>query len=85
MPRSVFTKPYQSFLETLVALRAEQGVSQVELAARLGKPQQFISRYELGVRRLDVVEFYAIAVALGVDPAAAFNRAIRDFPPTVII
>jgi transcriptional regulator with XRE-family HTH domain len=66
MPRSVFTEPYRSFLATLVALRSEQGVSQVELARRLGKPQQFVSRYELGVRRLDLVEFYVIARALEV-------------------
>lgn len=85
MFKSVFTSPYASFLETLVAIRKEQGVTQVELATRLGKPQQFVSRYELGIRRLDLVEFYAIANALGVDPAEAFSRVIAPFPTVVAI
>jgi transcriptional regulator with XRE-family HTH domain len=85
MAKSVFTEPYRSFIETLVALRSEQGVTQVELARRLGKPQQFVSRYELGIRRLDLVEFYAIARALGVDPIVAFGRVIGTFPQVVSI
>lgn len=60
-------------------------MTQVELATRLGKPQQFVSRYELGIRRLDLVEFYAIANALGVDPAEAFSRVIAPFPTVVAI
>jgi transcriptional regulator with XRE-family HTH domain len=80
MATSVFTPSYQSFLATLVALRREHGVSQVELARRLGKPQQFVSRVELGVRRLDLVEFCAIADALGVDPRQAFARVVDAFP-----
>jgi transcriptional regulator with XRE-family HTH domain len=85
MAKSVFTQPYGSFLEALVALRKERQVTQVELARRLGKPQQFVSRYELGVRRLDVVEFYAVAKALGVEPSDAFVRVIRGFPEAVAI
>jgi transcriptional regulator with XRE-family HTH domain len=85
MAKSVFTTSYSAFLETLIAIRKEQGVTQVELAKRLGKPQQFVSRYELGIRRLDVVEFYAITKALGVDPATAFVRTIEGFPEVVAI
>ena len=85
MTSSVFTPPYAVFLETLVALRRGQGVTQVELARRLGKPQQFISRYEQGLRRLDIVEFYAIAKALGVDPVAAFASVIAAFPAVIAI
>ena len=65
MPKSVFTDAYASLLGTLIQLRIEKGVSQVELARRLGKTQQFISKVEQGVRRIDMVEFYAIAKALG--------------------
>ncbi len=85
MPKSVFTDAYTSFREALVALRKDAGVSQVELARRLGKPQQFVSRYELGIRRIDVVEFYAIASALGREPEAAFKLVTGTFPPDLQI
>jgi transcriptional regulator with XRE-family HTH domain len=85
MPKSVFTDAYRSFRTALIALRKERGISQVELAARLGKEQPFISRVERGERRIDVVEFYAIAQALGVDPATAYAKVIEGFPTRVAI
>lgn len=44
-------------------------MTQAELAARLGKPQSFVSKIERGERRLDVIEFCQVAEALGRDPA----------------
>lgn len=49
-------------------IRREQHVTQVELANRLGKPQSFVSSYEIGQRRVDFIEFTRISYALGVDP-----------------
>lgn len=43
-------------------------MTQVELSKRLRKPQSFVSKYERGERRLDVVEFLEVADALGADP-----------------
>ena len=43
-------------------------MTQTELAARLKRPQSFVAKYELGERRVDVVEFAEIARALGCDP-----------------
>jgi hypothetical protein len=65
---SVFTDEYAGLLLVLVATRRDAGVSQVELARRLGKPQPFISYIERGVRRVDLIEFYAITRAPGADP-----------------
>ena len=56
------------------------GVTQVELAARLGRPQPFISFVERGERRIDVIEFYAIMKALGTDPERAFHELIEKLP-----
>lgn len=80
MPRSVFTDAYAAFRDTLVAVRKDAGVTQVELAERLGKPQQFISKYELGDRRIDIVEFVAVCRALRVDPKEAFTLVLRRLP-----
>ena len=62
-------KQYQRFRELIVAARKTAGLTQVEVAARLKQPQSYVSKYESGVRRLDVVEFLAVARAIGFDPA----------------
>ena len=43
-------------------------LTQVELAEKLACPQSFVSKYERGERRIDVVEFLDIARAVGLDP-----------------
>lgn len=64
----------------LIEARTKAGVTQVELAARLGRPQPFISFVERGERRVDVIEFYAIMQALGADPEEAFRKLIANLP-----
>ena len=53
----------------LIEARSAAGVTQAELAARLARPQSFVSKIERGERRLEIVEFIEIAQALGIDPA----------------
>ncbi len=57
----------------LSGLRVQLGITQAELAKRLAKPQSFVSKTERFERRIDPGEFRAIALALGVDPAAEFK------------
>jgi transcriptional regulator with XRE-family HTH domain len=45
----------------LRAARLEAGFTQTEAARRLSKPQTFISKIELGERRVDIVELHHIA------------------------
>lgn len=85
MPKSVFTDAYATLLEMLVALRKEQGLTQVQLSKKLGKPQPFVSYIERGERRIDVIEFYAIMRAMGVDPVKAFSSLTRKLPKKVDI
>jgi len=80
MPKSAFSPAYQSAIALLVQLRKEHGVSQEELARRLGKKQPFVSLVERGGRRLDVVEYYAFAKAIGADPEAVFIQLARRMP-----
>ena len=49
----------------LRAIRRERHVTQVQLAERLGVPQSFVSKYEIGERRLDLVEVEAVCEAVG--------------------
>ena len=52
----------------LVELREAKGLTQTDIALQLGKPQSYVSKYERGERRLDIVELIAVAKTLGVDP-----------------
>jgi len=74
MPKSVFTDAYQTFLDVLISARKEAGVTQVELAQRLGKPQPWVSNIERGIRRVDVIEFIAICRAVQADPQVVFQE-----------
>lgn len=83
MPASVHSDAYSSVVDYLIELRRAQGVHQSELARRLGKHQQFISKVENRVRRLDVVEFYEYVRALGVDPQKAIAEVYAQFDADV--
>ncbi|MGE5565885.1 MAG: helix-turn-helix domain-containing protein [Parcubacteria group bacterium] len=83
MSKSVFSEAHDKLRSALVAERKAAGVTQVQLAARLQKPQSFVSKFERGERRLDVIEFVAVSDALDVDPsdllARILSRLTRPF------
>jgi transcriptional regulator with XRE-family HTH domain len=85
MTKSAFTPAYKLMLSALLDLRRQAGVNQIELAKRLGKQQAFVSNFERGVRRLDLIEFYAIVRALGGDPVAMFADLAAKLPKKVAI
>ncbi len=58
----------------LSQIRREQGITQVELAKRLGMPQSFVSKIETGERSLKVYEQFAYARALGISSEALVQR-----------
>jgi transcriptional regulator with XRE-family HTH domain len=66
---------YQRIIELLVQARKDAGITQAELGKRIGQRQTFVSKFELGERRLDVAEFVAVARAIGSDPCALIQSA----------
>ena len=63
-------------------VREEKSFRQQDLADRLAKPQSFVSKYESGERRLDLLEVREICLALGMslaDFAEKLEKALR--PP----
>jgi len=54
------------FQELLKQVRINAGVRQSVLAKRLNKPQSFISKYESGERRLDIIELREVCLAVGI-------------------
>lgn len=69
----------REFLRLLTEARKSAGLTQVELSERLSRPQSFVSKYERGERRLDMVEFVEVAQAMGADPIGIL-RALLAFP-----
>lgn len=68
----------QIILQKLLrTIRKELGLSQQELAARLDKPQSFVSKYESGERRLDILEIFQICRTVGM-PFAVFAQRLED-------
>jgi transcriptional regulator with XRE-family HTH domain len=59
-------KQQKALLSLLRELRTEAGIRQVDMARALGKPQAFVSYYESGARRLDLLELRQICKILGV-------------------
>jgi transcriptional regulator with XRE-family HTH domain len=70
------SKRYEQFSRLLVKFRSDAGLSQEEVARRLGKRQSYVSKCERGARRMDVVEFVEMAKACGYDPTE-FMRKFR--------
>jgi transcriptional regulator with XRE-family HTH domain len=74
MAKSLHTSEYEAFRKLLLTAREEAGLTQLEVATRLSKPQSFVAKYEGGERRLDVIEFMEICEALKVDPNDLINK-----------
>jgi transcriptional regulator with XRE-family HTH domain len=72
--KSAFTERYELFRNLLIEARKNADLTQAELAAKLRLPQSFVSKYERGERRLDVVEFIRVAELLSVDPHTIIDR-----------
>lgn len=74
--RTMHEPPYRVFLDCIRSARRSANITQVELAKLLGTDQSYISKYERGERRLDIVEVRAICIALKIDPSD-FMRAFE--------
>ena len=68
MGKSIHSPEHQRLRELLIAARRKAGLTQAQVAEKLGRPQSFVAKYEGGERRLDVIEFLAVARALQADP-----------------
>ena len=75
--KSIYSREYSYFINGMLDARHKAGLTQAQLAKKLGKPQSFVAKYENGERRLDVVEFITISRALEVDARKIFNSVLR--------
>jgi transcriptional regulator with XRE-family HTH domain len=77
MEKSLKSPAYGRLIQLLVAARHNAGMSQQTVAKLLNQHQSFVAKYEGGERRLDVIEFMAIARALDADPISLLRTFLK--------
>ena len=80
MPKTIFTGAHTLLVETLRTARKDAGLTQAELAARIGRDQSYISLIEGSQRRVDTLEFVVLCRAMAADPVALFEKLVTSLP-----
>ena len=79
MRKTIFSKQGKLIQEAIKSVREKAGLTQRELCRRLDKEHSFISKCELGERRVDIAEFYWICKACDANPEAEIKKLIQVF------
>jgi transcriptional regulator with XRE-family HTH domain len=85
MEKSIFTPEQRILLDLLRQIRHGAGLRQEDMAARLNEPQSFVSKYESGERRLDLIELRQVCRAAGVtllELVRRFEEQVQACNPT---
>lgn len=77
MPGRLHDLDYLAMVDHLTTVRKHVGMTQAELAHRLGRPQSYVSKIERAERRVDVAEWRLIATALNQNPTEMFDEVSR--------
>lgn len=80
MEKSIHTIGHKRLRQLLRQVRLGAGLRQEDVAARLRKPQSFVSKYEAGERRLDILELREVCRAVGVSLGEFVDRLERALP-----
>ena len=75
-----YSPRYERLRTLLREIREEAGLSQRALAGKLGKPQSFVSKLEIGERQIDVIEAIDICKACHISVIAFVKRLENDAP-----
>jgi transcriptional regulator with XRE-family HTH domain len=79
MEKSIYSARYRALLQLLKKVREDAGLTQTQLARKIGETQTFVSKCERGERRIDVIELHTFCRAFGVSLkqfVAALERSI---------
>ena len=78
MEKSLQTRKHRQLAELLRTIRIESGLTQVDIAERLGETQSAVSKVESGQRRLDLVQLQTYCKAVGVSLRDLVTRWEQD-------
>jgi transcriptional regulator with XRE-family HTH domain len=76
MGKQLRNSRHKALMAALVAARTKAGITQRELARRLGRSHSFVGKIESGERQLNVLEFCELADALKTNPRELFGRIL---------
>ncbi|MFD1330751.1 helix-turn-helix domain-containing protein [Methylopila musalis] len=76
MSRDLRSPRYARLREVLVEARKEAGLTQAAVAERLGRPQSYVADIERNERRIDVIEYLALAETIGFDPFDGLREVV---------
>ena len=82
MEKTIYTQKYESVLRLLREAREKAGLTQVDLAAKVGRTQSFVSKVERGERRLDIIELRTFCQAIGMTLGAFVACLETDWAKT---
>ena len=76
MVKTLGTERHKALIALLIEKREAAGLTQTDLADRLGEYQSFVARLESGQRRVDVIEYLELATILGFDAAEELRKLL---------
>lgn len=79
MKKTIHSEHGKVIAGTLADLRAKTGMTQRDLAQKLGREHSFVAHCELGERRVDLAEFYWFCKACGASPSAEASKLMKAF------
>ena len=74
MQKSISSSKHKTVLELLRKIREEAGLRQIDVSEKLNQPQSFVSKYESGERRLDLLELELVCSACETDLSEFVRR-----------
>jgi transcriptional regulator with XRE-family HTH domain len=77
MPKAHCVSAQEQLQTLLRQVRTDAGLTQTDVAQRLGQPQSFVSKYESGERRLDILELREVCQAIRI-PLPEFIRRLEQ-------
>ena len=77
MAKAKFSPAYDNLRSLLVKARENAGLRQEDVAVRLKRPQSYVSKIELGERRLDVIEYVEFTRAIKADAIRILRQVIK--------
>lgn len=72
--KTLGSRRHEALIAFLIAKRESAGITQSQLAAKLGQYQSFVARLESGQRRVDVIELLDLAEALNFDASIVLRK-----------
>ncbi len=85
MPTSIYHPRYQALRDALMAARMAAGLTQVQMAERLGVGQSYVSKIERGESYVDLMTFVDWCAACGLKPGLTLDQLLQTTPDTTQI